>query len=155
MIKKVLAIAGAGAILLSMAGPAFGWGWSWGGSNDLDIDNHAFVVNKVYTRADTGDNSIGGRYVFGGSIRTGAATAGTDVLNDVNSSFVGCDCVDGDVDIDNGAFVYNRVKTRADSGDNRIGGKFVGGGSITTGAAGAGSIVTSLVNYSVVGMPTN
>jgi hypothetical protein len=150
MMKKALALAGAGALLLTMAGPAFG-NWWWMGGNDVDIDNHAFVMNDVYTKADSGDNSIGGKYVWGGSIRTGAATAGSTVGNDVNSSFVGCAC-DKDVDIDNHAFVMNDVYTKADSGDNSIGGKCVGGGTIVTGAAGAGSVVTNFVNWSTIGL---
>jgi len=154
MMKKALAIAGAGAILLSMAGPALA-GWWWMGSDDVTIGNMAFVTNKVTTKADSGDNSIGGKCVFGGTIKTGAASAATYVGNDVNGSAVSCVGCDGDVDIHNGAFVTNRVWTKADSGDNSIGGKFVGGGSITTGAAGASSIVENFINWSIVGgVPT-
>ena len=151
MMKKALALAGAGAILLSVAGPAFGMFW-WMGSDDVTIGNMAIVSNKVTTKADSGDNSIGGKCVFGGTIRTGAASAYSNVGNEVNGSRIACVGCDGDVDIHNNmGFVTNRVWTKAASGDNRIGGMFVGGGSITAGAAGATSIVTNFVNPTVVG----
>lgn len=150
MMKKALALAGAGAMLLAVVGPAFGTFW-WMGSDDVTIGNYAMVFNDVSNKADSGDNSIGGMCVFGGSIKTGAATANAYVGNDVNGSAVGCVGCDGDVDIHNFAFVTNDVHNKADSGDNRIGGKFVGGGSITTGTAGASSIIENFINWSVVG----
>lgn len=155
MIKKAIAIGAAGLMLLSVAGPAFGNGWWWGGGEVEIEDNWASVYNYVYTKADSGDNSIGGKYVFGGSIRTGTATAYTNLYNDINSSLVGCDGCGGDVEIeDNWASVGNTVYTKAYSGDNRIGGRCVGGGTITTGAAGATSIIDNIVNFSMIGMPT-
>jgi len=151
MMKKALALAGAGAMLLAVVGPTFGFWW---GGNEVEIDNHAKVYTKVYTTADSGDNEIGGKMVFGGKIVTGAATAGSEVYNDVNSSVLGCKDCSGSVEIDNHARVYTKVYTKADSGDNEIGGKIVGGGKIITGAAGAGSLVTNIVNFTMVGVPT-
>lgn len=139
MIKKIAALAGAGALLLSMAGPAFGF---------TLVKNKAKVKNIVVTKADTGDNSIHGKYVFGGEIITGDAGACALVDNDVNSSVVYPD--DGALIIKNKAKVKNVVITKADTGDNSIGGKVVGGGGIDTGNAGASSIVTNFVNYSIV-----
>lgn len=151
MVKKAIAIGAAGLMLLSVAGPVFA-GWWWGGGNDVDIHNYARVSTKVYTKADSGDNSIGGKYVFGGRITTGAAGATADLYTDVNSSMLVCDGCDGDINIRNRAHAYTRVKTVADSGDNSIHGKCVGGGIITTGAATAKSIVDTIVNFTMVGI---
>lgn len=151
MMKKILAVAGAGAILLSVAGPAFGMGWWWSGGDGVDINNWARVRTSVTTKADSGDNDIGGMFVCGGSIRTGNVVARSYVTNDVNSSLVGCVGCEGDVDIENHARVYTRVYTKADSGDNKLGGMLVGGGRIRTGDATAWSDAFSVVNLSVVG----
>lgn len=143
--KKLAALAGAGAMLLGMAVPAFGW---WGGGSALNIYNDATVTNRTYTKAYTGNNGVGG--MFGGSIFTGAAGATALVANDVNSSVVAtCDCYD-EINIYNGASVYNKTYTRADTGDNGVGGMF-GGGWVGTGAAGATSVVDNLVNFTLVG----
>jgi len=91
MIKKIAALAGAGALLLGAAVPVFANGWWWN-NDDVDIDNHAYVRNTVITKADTGDNSIGGKLVFGGDINTGDAEALGIVTNAVNTTVVG----DGD-----------------------------------------------------------
>ena len=148
MVKKLIA-AGAGALMLAST-PAFAWHW-WGGSDDLTVSNHAWVKNTVITTADTGDNSIHGKYVFGGDIDTGDALAGADVLNQVNYTEVaGCDCFD-DVTIRNRAGVRNFVYTSADTGDNSIHGKLVFGGDIDTGDALAGAFVTNVVNTNIVG----
>ncbi|MFC1727295.1 hypothetical protein ACFL0Y_02110 [Patescibacteria group bacterium] len=149
MVKKIASLAGAGALLATMAVPAFGM---WFGSNDVNIGNWAVVKTKVSTKADSGDNYLGGMMVYGGSIRTGAAGATSLVTNDVNETFVGCNDCDGDVNVGNWAVVKTRVRTKADTGDNYLGGMCVGGGSIVTGAAGALSDVWSVVNYSMVGV---
>ncbi len=154
MFRKLAALAGAGALLLSVAGPAFA-GFPYyhpKPSGGIDIDNHAFVLTKVSTTADSGDNEIGGKIVKNGTIVTGAAGALAAVSNDVNSSVLGCKRCTGSVDIDNHAFVSTKVYTKADSGDNEIGGKIVKGGLISTGAAGATSIVDQFVNYTQVGI---
>lgn len=148
MIRKITSLMGAGAMLLGMATPAFG---IWWGSDDINITNMAFVRNTVRTEGNSGYNSIGGRYVFGGRIETGRAEAGSSVLNDVNSTLIGCGCLDGDLTLHNMAFVGNRVKTEANSGDNRIGGKVVGGGVIDTGNALAGASVLNSVNFTEIG----
>jgi len=154
MVKKLVALTGAGAMLLATAGPALAYRhyhhW-WSRSDDVSISNYASVYNTVYTQADTGDNRIGGRCVLGGEIETGTATAKSDVLNQVNSNEVSCGC-DGDVGVRNSARVRNTVTTRADTGDNSVGGRMVFGGAIGTGNAGATSIVTSVVNTNLVGL---
>jgi hypothetical protein len=150
--KKIAALAGAGAMLLAMAGPALG-GLDWfGGSSSLTVRNSALVINKTETEAETGDNETGG----GGFIWTGNAYASALVGNDVNNTFVaGCDCYD-DVTVRNSAFVYNNTETEAETGDNETGGgrrhRRGGGGVIFTGNAGATSVVTSFVNWTSVGI---
>ena len=149
--KKFAALAGSAVLLLSMAGPAFASYWFFGSDDDVSIRNYGRVTNDVETRADSGDNSIGGKFVWGGRIRTGDALAGSEVGNDVNSTVLGCGCLDGDLTIHNYGRVYNDVDTKADSGDNSIHGMLVGGGSIGTGGATAGSLVQSSVNFTMVG----
>jgi hypothetical protein len=53
MVKKIIALAGAGAMLLSMATPALGTGWWWWGSDR----NTTIVRNDVLSVADTGGNT--------------------------------------------------------------------------------------------------
>ncbi len=138
--KKLASLAAAGALLLGMAAPVFGCWWC-GGGDDVTINNHAWVSSRVRTHANTGRNST----KFGGSIGTGPAAATAVVVNDTNYNEVGCDCAD-DVTINNHAWVSSRVKTRANTGRNST--TFCG--SIGTGAANASSIVTNLVNTSIV-----
>ena len=158
MMKKIAALAGAGALLLSLAGPAFGCsifdGWTncGGGSDDVTIHNKARVCTSVTTKADSGDNDIHGKYVWGGKIKTGLADATTWVKTQVNYNEVACPGCEGDVDIWNKAKVKTRVYTKADSGDNDIHGKCVGGAKIKTGGATAYSDVMSLVNFNLVGV---
>lgn len=149
--KRIAALAGAGALLLSMAGPAFG-GFDWFGSDSsLTVNNHALVINKTETEAETGDNESSG-----GWIMTGNAGATSLVGNQVNYTEVwGCDCYD-DVTVNNGAFVYNDTETEAETGDNDTGGSRrrrhrSSGGAIFTGNAGATSVVENLVNFTLIG----
>jgi hypothetical protein len=158
--KRIAAIAGAGAMLLGMAGPAFGIFWGdWGSDSQLTVNNHAYVINKTETEAETGDNETGGSHPTfsffggggggsqGGAIFTGNAGATAMVGSDVNRTVVaGCDCYDM-VTINNGAFVYNKTETEAETGDNETG----GGGWIMTGNAGASSMVQNFVNWTMVG----
>lgn len=151
-IKRLIATgAGAALMLSATAVPAFASHWQWNNDDDVNISNWASVKNYVTTKANTGDNSISGKYVFGGEINTGEAAAVSDVYNLVNTVELGCDCVDGDLNISNGASVKNYIYTKADSGDNSISGKVVGGGSIDTDDATAGSFVSNVVNTVLVG----
>lgn len=151
-IKRLIAAGSAAALMLSAtAVPAFASHWQWNNDDDVNITNWASVKNYVTTKADTGDNSISGKYVFGGAIDTGKAVAGTEVLNVVNDTTLDCGCLDGDLTIKNSAVVKNYVYTKADTGDNSISGKVVGGGDIDTGDATAGSLVQNIVNTTLVG----
>jgi hypothetical protein len=156
MLKRIAALAGAGALLLSVAVPVLG---KCGGggckppmpSDDVTISNFASVYTDIFTKADTGDNKLGGKRVCGGEIKTGAAGAYSTALLDVNSSLVGCPACRGDVRIGNFASIFTDVDTKADTGDNKMGAKCLGGGKIYTSGAEAGSLVDALVNFSVVG----
>lgn len=137
--KKLASFMGAGAMILVMAVPAFA---------GTDIrGNIATVFNSVFTKADSGDNSIHGKIVVSGTIKTGAASADTLIYNKVNSVETfrfGC-CSAPDVERNMG-LVTSRTATVADSGDNSIGGKIVRGGSITTGVVGAGTLIDNVLN---------
>lgn len=149
--KKIAALVGAGALVLALVVPAMAYRGRTTGRVEIENED-VTVVNKVETKADTGDNSIGGKCVGGGSITTGNASAISMVYNDVNTSEIACRGCRGNVEIENeDVTVRNRVETKADTGDNRIGGKYVKSGTIRTGVAYAYSDVYSLVNYSVVG----
>jgi len=159
-IKRIAVSAAAAGVMLSAAMPAFAGHVFWHPSNSdgdalVKIKNWAYVKNVVTTKADTGDNKVigGGHSFFGGpDINTGAALAGAEVTNVVNTNTVDlCECL-GDFDditvkIKNIAVVKNYVYTKADTGDNFV----WGNGDITTGAATAGSIVTNVVNTNTVG----
>lgn len=154
--KTKLVTAGAAAALFAssaMPALAFGGDWGWGGrSNDeltLRQKNTAVVVNSVETEANSGDNEIGGgKLVFQ---KTGDAMAAAEVTTMANSNVAGvagCGCFD-DVTIKqrNSAFVFNKVETEANTGDNEIGGgRFV---MQKTGDALAASSVATIVNENV------
>jgi len=71
--KKIAALIGAGALLLSVATPAFAW-W-WGGSRDT-----AIVTNSAIATADTGLNSQGNYVVAGDDVRGGVNVSGNNSL---------------------------------------------------------------------------
>ena len=148
--KKATAILAAVAFLAS-ASTANAWYFGgWGqqeSSNDntvnVNVSNGATVTNNVTTKANTGANETaggdagntvsgsgnnGGNDATGGDadVVTGAATAVSDVLNNVNGTdikVVGPDCgCEGDntvnVNVSNGASVANSVYTKANTGYN-------------------------------------
>ena len=130
MFKKIVITGASAALLLGMALPAFAHG----------TVNKARVHTDVTTIATTGDNSIHGKYVDGGSIYTSPATARTLVGNLVNTN------VNTEGFTVNKARVHTDVTTAADTGGNSIGGKDVDGGSIYTSSATAGTAVINVVN---------
>lgn len=160
MIKKLTAVAGATALLLSMASPALGW---WFGSDDITVNNgHTMVITTAAAGADTGDNSqMGGK--GSQTMSTGNATAWAGAGASVNhtSVLLGCGCLDGDIEVNNrGTFVLTTALAGADSGDNwqfMMGGHHGRhhhghGGSqvLRTGNAYADSLATSSVNMTLV-----
>jgi len=148
--KKIAALVGAGALVLALVVPAMAKGKK---DSEVKIENeNTTVVTTVTTRANTGGNEVHGMCVRGGKIVSGEATAGSFVSSDVNSSEVGCKGCGGKVEIKNkNTTAVTGVTTRANTGNNEMGGKYVSGGTIRTGDASAYSTVYSLVNYSVVG----
>ena len=102
MVKKAIALMGAGALLLSAAMPALGF-WPMP-SDDVSIVNWGMASNVVSTSANTGGNSVGGSrrpgkpcgrpmMGMGGMIMSGNASARATVSNVVNDNVVTCDGV--------------------------------------------------------------
>jgi hypothetical protein len=147
--RKLAALAGSAALLFSMAGSAFAF-FPYFFQDEATVKNYARVSNRVYTKANTGYNELGGKFVWGGEIATGAAGALTGVSNIVNANELGCGCYD-DLYIKNKASVWNSVTTKANTGGNDLGGMWVGGGLIDTGDAGATSAIENIVNTNLVG----
>ena len=120
--KKIAALIGAGAMLLSVATPAFGW-W-WGGS-----DNTAYVNNSAVAVANTGGNSQSNvaDVVFGGGVNVNGANGNRTIYTGdadayagalvVANTHVGCTLcgVPHDDDI---AGVNNGASAGAYTGDN-------------------------------------
>ena len=144
--KKFAALIGAGAMLLSMAVPAFATGIFDFLSDDVSIHNFGYVKNDVDTSANSGLNSAGG-FFHGGLIFTGNAVSGATVGTEVNSTLIGCGCAD-DVSIWNMGTVKNYIDTNANTGLNHT----FGGGFISTGGALGNSVVSSMVNFTAIGV---
>jgi len=154
-IKKIAITAAAAGVMLSAVTPAFANHWNWNnGDVDIDIENDdTNVTNNVTTQANTGFNQVVGWGWFGGgSITTGNALAASEVDNTVNFNLVDlCGCLgdfdDVDIDIDNDdTNVTNNVTTQANTGFNQV----IKKGTINTGNAVAGALVTNVVNTNVV-----
>ncbi len=151
MLKK-LAVAGASVALLAVtAMPAFA---DWSG---LNLTNNAVLFNTVNTSSNTGNNYLKSweDELNGGSIHTGNALSQGQLGNVVNSNSlsdiqVGFSEDWGGLNVANGATLYNTVNTSSNTGSNYIKGEGVDGGSIVTGGAGAGSVVTNVVNTNVL-----
>ncbi len=168
MMKKIAALIGAGALLLSVATPTFAW-W-WGGS-----DNTANVNNGAEAVANTGGNSQsnvaqvtygGGVTVNGASgdrtIYTGDANAYAGALVVANTHVGGGSCVtEHDDDV---AVVGNGAGALADTGLNAQddvavvthgGGVNVSGGAgtryLNSGAADSTARAWTIVNTHVDG----
>lgn len=164
MVKKIASIVGAGALLLAMAGPAFGW---WMGSWDV-----AVVKNRANATAVSGMNSqsniaivtYGGGVTVNGAggartMYTGNANADAGALV-VANTHVGCGwCASGGWMHKDIALVDNKADAGASSGNNWQddmaqvtygGGVKVNGGSGTrymnTGRADAESHAWTIVN---------
>ena len=121
MIRKLAALAGAGALLLGAAVPVFATGWSWGSS---DV---AIVNNGASAYADTGGNSQDVMAQKGGDIddangsryiNTGSATAYAGALT-VANTHVGCGpCASGGWGHKDFAMVNNGAEAMALTGYN-------------------------------------
>jgi len=146
--KKIAALVGAGALVLALVVPAMA---VWLPTSDVNISNWANVSTRVSTSANTGGNSIGGKYVWGGKVTSGDAMSVSLTSTTVNTNSVGCLTCGDDVNVSNWANVSTKVSTSANTGGNSIGGRCVGGGRILTGGAAAQSEVYTVVNTNVVG----
>ena len=68
--KKIAALIGAGAMLLSVATPAFAWNWSY-----VDVENYSEAI------ANTGGNSQNNSAVASGVWNNAGAGSGSGVRN--------------------------------------------------------------------------
>ena len=169
MVKKIAALAGAGALLLSVAVPAFAWNWSY-----VDVGNYVGAV------ADTGGNSQGnyatanGVYDFADgsssgarSMTTGSATAVATADVTVGTNLYDCDWCGGCCFSKNISDVYveNFAMAEANTGSNAQNNSAVASGyenhadassgsgyrSMTTGPAYSNASAFTVVNTTLVG----
>ncbi|MBZ9571927.1 hypothetical protein KJA15_01135 [Patescibacteria group bacterium] len=132
------------------------------GGKQINVGNHAFVINDVTVVSKTGGNRIiniaskGGSNGGNNTIRTGDAqsVAVTDTV--VNSNLrEGC-CEGKQINVGNHAFVMNDVTAVSKTGGNRIidvatkGGTSYGNNSITTGWVYSGASAMTVVNSNII-----
>jgi len=157
--KKIAALVGAGALVLTLVVPAManppggGGGGNPPSTGGVDLTNWASVTNIVSARANTGFNSVSGMCLWRGKIWTGdaAAVAGTQTL--VNQNIVDCKDCGGSTKISNTAYVTNNVSASANTGFNSVGKLSwrVGSATIGSGNAYAEAGAYTVVNTNVVG----
>ena len=164
MVKKIAAVAAAGAILLSVAGPAFGSmisldeAYVWNNSSAMAItgnntQNNSASVSWTWL-SGAGVDSVGTRYIStgdAGAYSGALVVANTDVcsdsgwLFDTNIAVVGNNAdvaaVTGQNSQDDSASVYQAPLSGAGVGGN-------GARTIYTGDAGAASRAWTVVNTS-------
>jgi hypothetical protein len=180
MFKKLIITGAAAGLLLVSAAGAFAD--SHGSS--VTITGTGTVSNTINTSANTGYNvlSVDNGSIKDSGITTGAANAGANLMNQVNFNQFSCGCLLGNGSEDNSGLklkitgtgtVGNEVNTSANTGYNvlSLGGSdnyswfgegehnkgkspSVSGSWITTGAAGASSVVSNVVNTNVFGTTT-
>lgn len=151
MTKKLIALAGAGALLLGTIAPVMAWGyqWPWMGGGDTNTAN---VTNNVGAYSSTGYNTqVGGKgmqLMFTGNSYAGA-TATTLANTDVGCCGEDEDCGCED---ENTARVTNNVGAYSSTGYNTqmsYGGGWCWGGSyqeMWTGHSGAEAAAFTVVN---------
>ncbi len=150
-----------------VASPAMAYYWPMPmESSDVTVNNDSYsrIRNNVTVVAKTGDNTANtGSASFGGlgsTIQTGNAVAEATVVTVANTNYTRikapCTNCDGDVTVNNDdsdAFVRNRVRVIADTGDNtaNTGSACLGGeGSlIVTGSAWAEGNVVTVTNTNI------
>lgn len=179
MFKKLIITGAAAALMLSAAVGAFA-----DTGSSITITGTGTVSNTLNTSANSGYNVLTGSSVNGSGITTGAANAGVNLQNQVNFNQFSCGCLLGSGSEDNSGLtlhitgtgtVGNVVNTSANSGYNVLSAtgtsgnheyswlfgegshgssSGVTGSWITTGAAGASSVVSNVVNTNVFGTTT-
>jgi hypothetical protein len=173
MFKKLLITGAAAGLLLVSATGAF----ADSHGTSITITGTGTVSNTVNTSSNTGYNvlSVSGGSVKDSGITTGAANSGVNLQNQVNFNQFSCGCVLGSGSEDNAltlkitgnGSVGNMINTSSNTGYNvlsAMGGSShhehgsnnsgVSGSWITTGAAGASSVVSNVVNTNVFGTTT-
>ena len=125
MFKKIAAIAGAGAMLLSTATPAFAWGYNWGGTM-----NSAVVTNSANSSANTGWNlqlnEAKGTWAHevevegtANTLYTGAAVSDATAVTAANTQVGGCNICHRSLGFTyNSAVVNNGAASSANTGYN-------------------------------------
>ncbi len=142
IVKKLAVAAASAALVLGTIVPAFA---------ETNVSNLGVVVNGVLTTSDTGNNSLNGDFVDGGSVTTGNAISVAQVENILNTTSVDSKSFFGsDVTVNNAGLVLNLVGISASTGKNTVNAGEVDGGSVQTGNAGAESVVSNVVNTTVV-----
>lgn len=132
MMKKIAVLAGAGALLLGLAGSALAWGPMWGDLNVANVDNATVAI------AGTGGNSVGnlavveragvsGEVEVEGDNNVNMTTGGADALAVgvvVANTQIGCSTCGrrGPSSTRNIASVDNATVADADTGTNNVGG---------------------------------
>lgn len=152
--KKLLALASAGAMLLSVSGAVFAFGFPGG----TTTTNTAFVNQTVSSSAVSGGNTQASGGFFGGgsnymitgsyvrSSATGVVVANTQVgCNTCSRSF-------GSATVKNTAFVNQGVESLGLSGDNTQANSGHGSNYMTTGSyVGSRALGVTVVNTSWTG----
>jgi hypothetical protein len=113
--RKFITIAGAAALLLGSAAPAFAMFPMWQ-MPSYDVTNKAYIDTEVTAKANTGDNT---QKVYGAGVNemgTGAAYADASAVTFANL-FDGCGCLPKG-DLYNKAHVDTDVYAKAETGDN-------------------------------------
>ena len=166
--KKLISLIGAGAMLLSVATPAFG-AWNWANVRNVTVVGAETGGNTVgnWANANNGSNATGSG---NNNVTTGNATASNLGVIVANTN-VGCcpepcdprpdpcDLCQGSSCTLNEAIVENGTMVGADTGDNTVGNAAVanngsnatgsGNNNVTTGDADAGNIGIVIVNSQV------
>lgn len=133
MFKKLAALAGAGAMLLAVAGPAFARSSHHSQQGNSNV---AFVTNTTSSIASTGNNGVGnGATVVNSEVKGEVEVSGQNTLNtgEANSEAVGvvvantqvgcstCGSRRNSGSTNNVAFVRNETTSIASTGDNGVG----------------------------------
>ena len=110
--NKLLAFAGAGAMLMASATPAFaGWHMPYAGGTT----NTAFVTNTANASTNTGYNFQAGK---GGTVATGIAVSDSTAVVVANTSLKDCGCMSLPGKTTNTAFVTNTSNASTNTGNN-------------------------------------
>jgi hypothetical protein len=147
--KRLIAVAGAAAMLLSAATPAFAssFGIFYRPQSSSDTTNKAYVNNSAVATSSTGNN-----YQMGGSnwLITGTALSNADAVVIANTNVTSCKDCRSTGDVYNKAYVNNSAGALSSTGNNSqtsFGGWcFSGSNHAITGMAGSSADAWAVVN---------